>query len=125
MRMAQGTILAVVIGLTLVVGSARVEATSYRIELTNGREITTTRVWEEGDKVKFDLHEGIGGVPKALVTRITPVNLPGQHQPLTSPRPPRPADAEGSRPDPRPGAAQVPVSRSTPPPDQGRQAAAY
>jgi hypothetical protein len=62
--------LAAVIGLTIVLVSSLAHATSFIIELTNGRAITTRRVWEEGDELKFYVAEGTVGVPKAQVKRI-------------------------------------------------------
>jgi hypothetical protein len=64
--------LAVVIGLTICWLSTLAHATSWIIELTNGREFTTTHVWEEGEEVKFSIAQGTAGVPRALVKRITP-----------------------------------------------------
>jgi hypothetical protein len=47
------------------------------IELHNGRELTTSRVWDEGDELKFSASAGTAGVPRALVKRMktsTPVS---------------------------------------------------
>jgi hypothetical protein len=63
--------LAVVIGLMICWLSSLAHATSWIIELTNGRELTTTHVWEEGEEVKFSSGQGTAGVPRALVKRIT------------------------------------------------------
>jgi hypothetical protein len=63
--------LAVIIGLTLCWLSPLAHATSWIIELTNGRALTTTHVWEEGEELKFVFAEGTAGVPRALVKRIT------------------------------------------------------
>jgi hypothetical protein len=63
--------LAIVIGIMICWLSALSHAASWTIELTNGRELTTTRVWEEGDEVKFSAAQGTAGVPRALVKRIT------------------------------------------------------
>jgi DNA polymerase sigma len=63
--------LAMVIGIMTCGLSALTNAASWTIELTNGRELTTTRVWEEGDEVKFSAAQGTAGVPRALVKRIT------------------------------------------------------
>jgi hypothetical protein len=59
-----------VIGLTIVLVSSLAHATSFIIELINGREITTRRVWEEGDELKFYVSEGTAGVPRAHVKHI-------------------------------------------------------
>jgi hypothetical protein len=48
------------------------QAGSFIIELTNGREMHTSHVWEEGDELKFYAPQGTAGVPKALVKRIRP-----------------------------------------------------
>jgi hypothetical protein len=62
--------LAIVIGLMMFWLSSLAHATSFIIELNNGREITTTQVWEEGDEVKFFVHQGTAGVHRALVKSI-------------------------------------------------------
>jgi hypothetical protein len=62
--------LVLVIGLMMFWLSSLAHATSVIIELTNGREITTTHVWEEGDDMKFFIAQGTAGVPKAFVKRI-------------------------------------------------------
>jgi hypothetical protein len=64
--------LAIVIGLTICWLSSLAHATSWIIELTNGRELMTTHVWEEGEEVKFSIAQGTAGVPRALVKRIAP-----------------------------------------------------
>jgi hypothetical protein len=63
---------AVIIGLTICCLSSLAHGTSWIIELTNGRELTTTHVWEEGEELKFFMAQGTAGVPKAIVKRITP-----------------------------------------------------
>src|SRR5262245_15298678 len=71
--MSHRQILAAMIGFTIVVVFARAHATSFIIELTNGREVTTSHVWEDGDDIKFDAPQGTAGFPKTLVKRITTV----------------------------------------------------
>ena len=63
--------LALIIGLTMGWLSSPAHATPWIIALTNGRELTTTHVWEDGEELKFVFADGTAGVPKALVTRIT------------------------------------------------------
>ncbi len=63
-------IVACVIGLTIFILFSRVHASSFIIELQNGREVTTSHVWEEGDEIKFYAPQGTAGFPKALVKRI-------------------------------------------------------
>jgi hypothetical protein len=63
---------AVIIGLTICWLSSFAHATSWIIELTNGRELTTAHVWEEGEELKFFTAQGTAGVPRAIVKRITP-----------------------------------------------------
>jgi hypothetical protein len=63
---------AVIIGLTIGWLSSLAHATSWIIELTNGRELTTTHVWEDGEELKFFTAQGTGGVPRTSVKRITP-----------------------------------------------------
>jgi hypothetical protein len=64
------SILASVIGLTIFILFSRVHGSSFIIELKNGREVTTSHVWEEGDEIKFYAPQGTAGFPKALVKRI-------------------------------------------------------
>ena len=69
--------LALMIGFTIFLLSSVAHATLFIIELNNGQEVITPRVWEEGDEVKFSIYQGSAGVPRALVKRIktsTPVN---------------------------------------------------
>jgi hypothetical protein len=49
------------------------QAASYRIVLTNGREVLTSRYWEEGPELRCSVAAGVIGVPKALVKSITAV----------------------------------------------------
>jgi hypothetical protein len=63
-------ILASIIGLTIFLLSSVVHGGSFIIELKNGREVTTSRVWEEGEEIKFNSPQGTVGFPKALVKRI-------------------------------------------------------
>jgi hypothetical protein len=64
--------LAVITGLAICWLSSLAHATSWIIELTNGRELTTTHVWEEGEELKFFMAQGTAGVPRAIVKSITP-----------------------------------------------------
>jgi hypothetical protein len=50
-------------------------AASFTIEFTNGHAVVTSRVWEEGDELKFEMYQGTAGVPRTLVKRITSVSL--------------------------------------------------
>ena len=61
---------ALVLGCISVFVAALAHAGSFIIELTNGREMTTSHVWEEGDEIKFYASQGTAGIPKALVKRI-------------------------------------------------------
>lgn len=67
--------LAVMVGFTIILVSSLAQATSFLIELNNGREITTPHLWEEGEEIKFHVAQGTAGVPKALVKRIKTVTL--------------------------------------------------
>lgn len=49
---------------------------AYRIQLKNGREIITSRYWEEGSEIKFYSDGGVMGIPKDLVRRIDQSDLP-------------------------------------------------
>jgi hypothetical protein len=64
------TCVALMFGCLSLVVAARAQAGAFIIELTNGREMVTSRVWEEGDELKFAVSQGTAGVPKALVKRI-------------------------------------------------------
>jgi hypothetical protein len=59
------------IGFTMGWLSPLAHAMPWIIELTNGRELTTTHVWEEGEELKFVFTEGTAGVPRALVKHVT------------------------------------------------------
>jgi hypothetical protein len=61
---------ALVLGCMSVFITPLAQAGSFIIELTNGRELLTSHVWEEGDEVKFYASQGTAGIPKALVKRI-------------------------------------------------------
>jgi hypothetical protein len=61
---------ALVLGCLSVLVAPLAQAGSFIIELTNGRELLTSHVWEEGDEVKFYASQGAAGIPKALVKRI-------------------------------------------------------
>lgn len=76
--------LAAVIGLTIVLVASLAHAGSLIIELTNGREITTSRVWEEGDELKFATSAGTAGVPRTLVKRITTATPVANDKPSSS-----------------------------------------
>jgi hypothetical protein len=67
--------LALMIGFTIFLLSFVAHATSFIIELNNGHEVITPRVWEEGDEIKFSIYQGSAGVPKALVKRIKTIAL--------------------------------------------------
>jgi hypothetical protein len=49
---------------------------AYRIQLKNGREIITSRYWEEGSEIKFYSDDGVMGIPKDLVRQIEQSDLP-------------------------------------------------
>jgi len=49
---------------------------AYRIQLKNGREIITSRYWEEDSEIKFYSDGGVMGIPKDLVRRIDQSDLP-------------------------------------------------
>jgi hypothetical protein len=64
------SMLAMAIGLTIVLVSTPAHAASLLIELKNGREVSTSHVWEEGDEIKFYTPYGTAGVSKHHVKRI-------------------------------------------------------
>ncbi len=64
------TSVALVLGCMSVLVASLAQAGSFIIELTNGREMITSHVWEEGDEIKFYASQGTAGIPKALVKRI-------------------------------------------------------
>jgi hypothetical protein len=68
--MSNFKILVAAFGGTIFVMCSQVHATSFIIELNNGREVTTSRVWEEGNEIKFSSPQGTAGIPKSLVKRI-------------------------------------------------------
>jgi hypothetical protein len=62
--------LAPVLVMTMLLVSSLVDAGSYVIELQNGRVLTTSHVWEEGEEIRFSVYGGTSGVPKAAVKAI-------------------------------------------------------
>jgi hypothetical protein len=64
--------LASVISLVFYLLLAGAHGASFIIELKNGREVTTSHVWEETDEIKFYTPHGTAGVSKALVKSIKP-----------------------------------------------------
>jgi len=61
---------AVLLGGLSVLVAPLVQVGSFIIELMNGRELTTSHVWEEGDELKFDASQGTAGIPETLVKRV-------------------------------------------------------
>jgi hypothetical protein len=49
---------------------------AFVIKLKNGKEFVTTRHWQEGKQVMFDVYDGVFGVDKALVTTIEQSDKP-------------------------------------------------
>jgi hypothetical protein len=49
---------------------------AFVIKLKNGNEFVTTRHWQEGKQVMFDVYDGVFGVDKALVTTIEQSDKP-------------------------------------------------
>jgi hypothetical protein len=60
-------------------------AASYIIALKNGREVVTSRFWEEGNEIRFYSAAGIAGVQKDLVKFIKEVVATSQAR--TAPTP--------------------------------------
>ena len=49
---------------------------AFVIKLRNGNEFVTSRHWQEGKQVMFDVYDGVFGVDKALVTTIEQSDKP-------------------------------------------------
>ena len=49
---------------------------AFVIKLKNGNEFVTTRHWQEGKQVMFDVYDGVFGIDKALVTTIEQSDKP-------------------------------------------------
>jgi flagellar motility protein MotE (MotC chaperone) len=49
---------------------------AFVIRLKNGNEFVTSRHWQEGKQVMFDVYDGVFGVDKALVTTIEQSDKP-------------------------------------------------
>jgi hypothetical protein len=49
---------------------------AFVIKLRNGNEFVTSRHWQEGKQVMFDVYDGVFGVDKALVTTIEESDKP-------------------------------------------------
>lgn len=98
-------VLALVVSLCLLAPS--LSAARYIIKLKNGREITTERYWNEGNKVMFERDSGVLGVSKDQVVEIKEEKptTSGVEVPYTGPR-----DAT-----PPPAASQARVAPPTPP----------
>ena len=65
-------LLSPIICLVALVGPG-LSAASYRIELRNGRHVTTSQYWKEGHSLMFSTTGGVGGVPESAVLRIQTV----------------------------------------------------
>jgi hypothetical protein len=89
-------IFASLIGLTICLMSSVVHGGSFIIELKNGREVTTSHVWEEGDEIKFYAPQGIAGFPKTLVKHIKPSTLVSNDKSARSSLPPSASHATPS-----------------------------
>jgi hypothetical protein len=63
---------------------------SYIIELNNGREVVTSRFWEEGDEIRFYSAAGIAGVQKDFVKVIKEVVATSQARTAPTPEAPHP-----------------------------------
>ena len=53
-------------------------AASYLIQLRNGRQVTTSQYWKEGQNIMFYTAGGVGGVPESAVLRIQTVEDPSE-----------------------------------------------
>src|SRR5215207_8424955 len=61
--------------MALALGTELADA-AFVIKLRNGNEFVTSRHWQEGKQVMFDVYNGVFGVDKALVTTIEQSDKP-------------------------------------------------
>jgi hypothetical protein len=73
------------LALSLWLASSLAQAASYRIQLKNGREFKTHRLWEDGGELRFSLPAGTVGVPKDAVHAIMEVGGPTRSRATTKP----------------------------------------
>ncbi|HSF31251.1 MAG TPA: hypothetical protein VLK82_12385 [Candidatus Tectomicrobia bacterium] len=66
------------------------QASSYHIQLKNGREFKTHRMWEDGGEIRFSLPTGTMGVPKEAVRAIQEVGTLSGSRATTKPVAQRP-----------------------------------
>ena len=92
--MHNGRMLAAAIGLITWLLASSMHAASFIIELTNGREVTASHVWEEGDEIKCYAAQGTAGFPKTLVKRIKPSPIIDDEKVTRTSRPLNAPDAE-------------------------------
>jgi hypothetical protein len=82
--------------LSLWLASPLAQAASYRIQLKNGREFRTNRVWEDGAQIRFSLKAGTMGVPKDAVHEIMEIGALSQSRATTTPAAQRPTAPRSS-----------------------------
>jgi hypothetical protein len=61
--------------MTWALGTGLADA-AFVIKLRNGNEFVTSRHWQEGKQVMFDVYDGVFGVDRALVTTIEQSDKP-------------------------------------------------
>ncbi|MGH7208227.1 MAG: hypothetical protein ACREIL_02465 [Nitrospiraceae bacterium] len=83
--------------LILILARSLASATSYLIEMTDGREIETSTYWTEGGEIKIEVDEGIIlGIPSGEVKRIKKVQ--GRKHPHASEKTPEEAAPDATPP---------------------------
>jgi hypothetical protein len=79
------------LALSLWLASPLAQAASYRIQLKNGREFKTHRMWEDGGEIRFSLPAGTMGVPREAVHTIMEVGALPRSRATAEPAAQRPA----------------------------------
>jgi hypothetical protein len=80
---------------------------AFVIKLINGNEFVTSRHWQEGKQVMFEVYDGVLGVDKALVLKI---DQSDKAVPFASDAP----QVRNEKSQPLPGQTQADTSKSSP-----------
>jgi tRNA uridine 5-carbamoylmethylation protein Kti12 len=63
---------------------AQLANAAFVIQLKNGNEFVTSRHWEEGTQIMFDVYGGVLGIDRKFVLKIAPADKPLQLHTLPS-----------------------------------------
>ena len=70
MKPRRGWVLIYTAAATMLIGELKLAHAAYVIKLKNGNEYVTSRYWNEGEQVLFDILGGVFGVETSFITKI-------------------------------------------------------